>query len=127
MRVHLGCGLLAAVLMVFHERFFVSLVIALWYLVSLLLLAGMKAHAQWCRVVQGLWFMMASAAGFYYLLWVVPGIQPATPPVLSLALLPFWLPLLSLLYTAAGLLVLVSRRVIRATMSGFELWSPPEH
>ena len=109
--------------MVFHERFLISVILALWYLLSLGFVAGMTNHFQWCRVLLGLWFSVAMVTALFYLLWIMPSIEPASPPVLSLKIMPFWLSLWSLLYAAGALLVLVSRRIERATMRGFELWS----
>jgi len=119
---HLGFGLLAPVLMLFHERFLMSVILALWYLLSLGFVVGMKNHFQWCRVLLGLWFSLATTAALFYLLWIMPSIEPASPPVLSLKIMPFWLSLWSLLYAAGALLVLMSRRIERATMRGFDLW-----
>ncbi len=122
---HLFCGALAAVLLVFHERFLVAVVATLWYLISLGLVAGLKNHLQWCRVGLGVWCIVAVAASMFYLVWLVPEIVPPAPPVLSMAILPLWLSLWSLLYGAGGAVLLMSRRIERATMRGFELWPLP--
>ena len=125
--VHLACGPLAAVVMVFHERFLMAVVAALWFLITVGLVAGMKNHLQWCRVMLAVMFETAALHSLGYLVWVVPAIQPETPPMLSLKVLPFWLSVWALLYVTGGMLLLMSKRIERATMRGFELWAPPPY
>ena len=55
--------------------------------------------------------------------WVPPESVPQNATFFSLKIMPFWLSLWALLYAAGALLVLVSRRIERATMRGFYLWS----
>ena len=121
---HLVCGPVAAIVLVFHERFMMAVVAALWFLITVGLVAGMKNHLQWCRVCLAIAFVAASLESLGYLVWVVPAIDSTAPPALSLKILPFWLSVWAMLYAAGGFLVLVSKRIERATMRGFELWPP---
>ena len=123
--VHFACGSLAAVAMVFHERFAMAALAALWFLITVGLVSGMKSHHQWCRVCLAVAFELAAAHAFVYLIWVAPALAPETPPLLSLKILPFWLSIWAFAYVAGGLLLLVSKRIERTTMRGFELWPPP--
>ena len=123
--VHLACGPLAAIVMLFHERFLMAVVAALWFLITLGLVAGMKQHQQWCRVLLAVTFELAALEAFGYLAWVAPSIITETPPALSLKIMPFWLSIWALLYVAGGFVLLMSKRIERATMRGFDLWPPP--
>lgn len=122
---HIACGPIAAVIMVFHEQFLVAVIAALWFLITIGLVAGMKNHLQWCRVALALTSELAAFAAFGYLIWVVPAISPAIPPALSLKIMPFWLSIWALIYAAGGGLLLMSKRIERATMRGFVLWPVP--
>lgn len=125
--VHFFCGPLAATLLVFHQEFFVAVVVAAWFLFSVAIVVGMMNHQQWCRVLLSLWFFLAVLAGIAYLL-----LAPVPPPPsevdtepLPRALLPFWLSTLVFAYLSGAVVLLLSRRVERATMRGFRLWDKP--
>ena len=122
---HLTCGPVVAVIMVFHEQFLIAAIGALWFLITLGLVAGMKNHLQWCRVVLAVASELAAVAAFGYLIWIVPSLHPQEPPALSLKIMPFWLSIWAFLYAAGGCLLLMSRRIERATMRGFVLWPVP--
>ena len=122
---HLAAGLLAAILLLFHERFLMALVAALWFLVTVGLVAGMMNHLQWCRIWLAILFGVAAASCVVYLIWVVPALTPDYDPVLSLKIMPFWLSVWSMVYGVGSGLLLVSKRIERATMRGFELWPLP--
>ncbi len=119
---HLFLGLLAAVLLMFHELFSTSLMVAFWYLISLGLIFGVLTHRQWCRILLGLTFFGGSALGLFYLMWLAPSLAPEHSPVLSLKLLPFWLSTFAFAYAAGGMVILISSRIQRATTYGFTLW-----
>lgn len=125
---HLVCGLLAPVLLVFHGLLFPAMIVAFWYLLSIIMIVGMMNHHQWCRSLLSVWFFLAGGAGLVYVLMVEP--VPAltaegepSPSPLPLNLLPFWLSTFALIYVAGGFTLLLSRRIERATMRGFRLWS----
>ncbi|MDB6137398.1 MAG: hypothetical protein JWO94_470 [Verrucomicrobiaceae bacterium] len=122
---HLACGPLAAIVMVFHERFMMAAVATLWFLGTVGLVAGMKNHLQWCRVGLALMWELAALESLGYLVWVVPGIMPEVPPALPLKVMPFWLSVWAMLYASGGFILLMSKRIERATMRGFELWPLP--
>ena len=123
--VHLACGPLAAVVMLFHERFLMAVLGSLWFLVTVGLVAGMKNHLQWCRICLAIAFGLAALDAMGYLMWIVPAIPLDNKPVLSLKIMPFWLSIWAMLYATGCGLLLVSKRIERATMRGFELWPLP--
>lgn len=121
--LHLIAGALVASIFLFHELFIAAISAALWYLISIGLVVGMCNFLQWCRVVLGLWFILGAGFAFAYLAWLPPAPDMAQPqPALALKLLPFWLSTIALGYCAGGILLLVSKRIERATMMGFSLW-----
>ncbi len=122
---HLASGPVPAIIMVFHEQFLIAAIAALWFLITIALVAGMKNHLQWCRVVLAIVSELAALAALGYLIWIVPALNPERPPALSLKIMPFWLSVWAFLYAAGGGLLLMSRRIERATMRGFELWPVP--
>jgi hypothetical protein len=119
---HLVLGLLAAVLMLFHELFFTSLSVALWYLFSLGGVCGLLTHRQWCRILLGLLFFVGSAGGLFFLVWLAPILNTETNPLLPVTLLPFWLSAYAFIYAAGGIIMIISTRMQRATNHGFTLW-----
>lgn len=122
---HIALGPLAAIAMLFHERFAMAVVAALWFLITVGLIAGMKNHLQWCRIFLALVFGAAALDSLGYLMWVAPSLHPEEAPALSLKIMPFWLSIWAMMYAAGSVLLLVSKRIERATMRGFELWPLP--
>ena len=124
---HLFCGPAAATLLVFHQLFFPALMVAGWFLCSVGLVVGMMNHQQWCRILLALWFLLGVLAGIGYLLQAPVLLPPSEtePETLSRSLLPFWLSTVVFAYLAGAALLLLSRRIERATMRGFRLWDLP--
>lgn len=124
---HFCCGPLAATLLVFHQLFFAALLVTGWFLISVGLVMGMMNHQQWCRILLATWFLLGGFGGIYYL-WqaqVPPTASETEPETLTRALLPFWLPAVVFAYLAGAAILLLSRRIERATMRGFRLWDLP--
>jgi hypothetical protein len=125
---HIIVGASVAVALMFHEVFFVALVATGWYLLSLLLIAGMAWRHQICRILLALWFIVGAAAAIVYLVWFLPtGEAPSLDAHarLSLRIMPLWLSTVALGYGIGGALLLGSKRMERATMRGFALWEAP--
>ena len=124
---HLCCGPIAAILLVFHQLFFSALVVAGWFLCSVGLVIGMMNHQQWCRILLAVWFLLGVLAGIGYLVQTPFPPPPARtgPEILPRGLLPFWLSTVVFAYAAGAALLLLSRRIERATMRGFRLWDLP--
>lgn len=124
---HFCCGPTAAALLVFHQLFFHALLVVGWFLCSVGLVVGMMNHRQWCRILLAVWFLLAVLAGIGYLLYapVWPDHDETSPETLSPAVLPFWMSTLLFAYLAGATLLLLSRRIERATMRGFRLWDLP--
>lgn len=124
---HLCCGPAAATLLVFHQLFFPALLVTGWFLCSVGFVVGMMNHQQWCRILLALWFLLGALTGISYLLLspVPPTPSETEPETLSRNLLPFWMSTVVLAYLAGAALLLLSRRIERATMRGFRLWDLP--
>jgi hypothetical protein len=124
---HLVCGATAAALMVFHQLFFAALVVAGWFLCSICIVVGMMNHQQWCRILLAAWFLLGALAGLGYLLYApsLPKPVEMITETLPQTLLPFWLSTFVLAYVAGAGVLLMSRRIERATMRGFRLWDLP--
>ena len=126
---HFLCGSAAAALMVFHQLFFVALIVAGWFLCSVCLVVGMMNHQQWCRILLAFWFLVGAIAGLGYLLYtpVLPTATETVAETLPCTLLPFWLSTLVIAYLAGAGALLLSRSIERATMRGFRLWDLPRY
>lgn len=127
---HLVTGGSLLVALVFHELFTFTMAGFAWYAGSVLLIALMTRHQQWARLTLGLWFLLGAVGAFAYLAWWLPAVElptaPEAPPVkMSVRLLPLWLSTIALGYAACGLVLIVSRRLERATARGFDLWDVP--
>ena len=119
---HLGLGLVVLLLLLLHEIFGWAVGFAGWYLVTVLLVAGMLSAARNCRVFLGATFLFFTFFGVYFLGQVLPHLKPETPPLMPHVILPFWLGLVNILYAAGGVCMLISQRVKKACTVYFSLW-----
>ena len=126
---HLVIGAAVAAALMFHELFAFALTVAGWYLISLLLMAGMAMRRQACRICLALWFVLGAGGVIAYLVWFLPVTDAAAGDEntvrLSLRIMPLWLSSVALGYAVGGVMLFVSRRMERATMRGFALWEAP--
>jgi hypothetical protein len=119
---HLGLGILVIVLMLLHELFAWAGVMTGWYLVTMLLVAGMVSAVAVCRLALGTVFLSFTVTGIYFLGQVVPHLNPDASPLLPHAVLPFWLGLANIIYAAGSVLMLTNDKVRKACSIGFSLW-----
>ena len=119
---HLGVGVLAVLLLLLHEVFHWAAGAALWYLVSVLIVAGMFSGVSVCRCLLGLVFLIFGLAGIFFLSQVLPSMKLENPPMLPHELMPFWLGIMNVSYIAGGIFVFCSQRIRKATDIGFKLW-----
>lgn len=127
---HLVVGGALLVALVFHELFAFTMLALGWYVFSVLLIALMTWHQQWARIGLGLWFLVGAIGALAYLAWWLPAAEklgtPGEAPVkLSMRILPLWLSTIAIGYAASGIVLMVSRRIVRATARGFDLWDVP--
>jgi len=123
---HLCIGVCAGGALIFHEQFSAVMAEVIWYLLSIGLIVGMCNFLQWCRITLGLWFLAGAIAAFIFIAFLPPPPASSMPqPPLSLKLMPFWLSTLALGYVAAGIVLMLSSRIERATARGFTLWEVP--
>lgn len=120
--VHLGLGVLVFLLMLLHEVFGWAVVVAGWYLVTMLLMAGMLTAVRVCRPMLGAAFLVFTVSGIYFLGQVLPYLNPEQAPIIPHALLPFWLGVVNIVYAAGGVCLLTSQKVKRACTVYFSLW-----
>lgn len=119
---HITVGLCVIALLAGHGVMLWALAAAIWYLISLLPLAGMMSATEVCRYLLGLLFLLFSATGVFFLAQIVPELNLDDPPLLPAGFLPFWLGTLNLLYAIAGVCLMVNRKVRKAATIGFTLW-----
>ncbi|MBX7211697.1 MAG: hypothetical protein K1X78_25545 [Verrucomicrobiaceae bacterium] len=120
--VHFAVGLIVSTLLVFHELFFISIGVFLWYLLTIGLVAGMMRRLEWCRPLLGLLFLAFAAMAAIFITRIHPELEPVRPPMLNRGILPLWGAAVTLTYFTGGSLMLVSNRIKRATTLGFPLW-----
>jgi hypothetical protein len=123
---HFFAGLTAASLLMFHELFRHAVVVAVWLLLTMLMIWNMMRQKQWSRILLGLFLGLGVIGSLFMLIWVMPTLDRDAPVMLTRRVLPFWLTLLTALYGGLSLLVLASRRVWRATEKGFNLMEVPD-
>lgn len=119
---HFIVGITMTALLVFHELFYLSIGVFLWYLLTLGLVAGMTRRLDWCRNVLGILFLVMSLAAAFFITHVNPALTLDHPPMLSRGVLPIWGAVVCIGYFAGGGLMIMSYRLRRATMLGFKLW-----
>jgi hypothetical protein len=127
---HLVVGFLGVAMLIFQGYLAAGGVAAGWFVVSLALVAGMGKQINFCRIGLSAWFLVGLGLSAYYLVW---GLEPLplrvrddeVGPSIARKLLPIWLSSLAMAYAGMALILLVSRRVKRATGRGFSLWDAP--
>ncbi len=132
---HLVLGGAAIAGLLFQQLFELTMASFGWYVASLALIVGMARAMQWARIALAAWFVFGAMGVFAYLGWWMPnpepspviddGVEMTSRASLSLRLLPLWLSTVALAYGAGGVVLLVSRRMQRATSRGFDLWDVP--
>jgi len=118
---HLIAGALVVVLFLFHEVFRWFAGAAIWYLVSLALMYVFMSGRRGFRLLLAMWFLVAAAAGLYFINRVFPDLDPARGLLVPHGFIPLWVGFANLTYAAAALLLLFSKRVRRAGSVDFTL------
>lgn len=119
---HLAFGLLIPILLLFHKLYMASFVVILWYLISIALVAGMMSSYEGCRPALAVLFWAIAIGGALYLREPLPALKDGISPILPRTFFPLWCVAANILYFSAGILLLKSVRVKRATAIGFALW-----
>ena len=119
---HLAFGLLIPILLLFHKLYLASFVVMLWYLISIALVAGMMSSYESCRPALAFLFWAIAIGGALYLREPLPELKTGIDPILPRTLFPLWCVAANILYFFAGIVLLKSVRLKRATAIGFALW-----
>ena len=125
---HLLGGVVAAGMLFSLGLITPALVTILWYLLSIALIAGMCHMLQWCRIMLGLWFLVASITVFIFIAQSPLGAarDPQAVSDLSRQLLPLWLSTYGAAYFVGGAVILFSPKIESATARGFSVWRVTE-
>lgn len=120
--VHMTTGFAVITLLLFHELFSWFGAALGWYLLTLMAMMGFMNGLRWCQWLMAAMFALITAAGFYFISRIFPGLEPAPSPLVPHSLLPIWVGLSNLTYGVICLLMLVSTKVRRAGRVSFTLW-----
>ena len=120
--VHLVVGAVIPALLLFHELFAISAGVLLWYLLSVVLVAGMMRCLEWCRPVLALMFLLLGVSAAVFITRINPTLTLDHEPMLSRGSLPLWGAVVTVGYLMGGIVALTSNRLKRATTLGFSLW-----
>ena len=119
---HMILGAVVSTLFLFHEFFQWFAGTLVWYAASLAVMYGFMCQRASCRWLLALVFLIATAAGLFFINRVYPCSLPPQVALVPHAFMPLWVGLANLTYGIGAVLMIFSAQVRRAGQTGFMLW-----
>lgn len=119
---HMIFGAVVITLFLFHELFRWFAGSLVWYAASLGAMYGFMCQRSYCRWLLGLLFLVATAAGLFFINRVYPTSTPPRAALVPHAFIPLWVGFANLSYGIGALMMMFNARIRVAGRTGFMLW-----